>query len=411
MTSRAPHTFFGLLFCIMALLIGTVDAEGATPLTLPATFTGELRNYFFQRDFHGQSLDREDLALGGILRLTKSLSPRFAGGLSLYTAQGLGLNDNQKDIYSLLAKDTEGRHKSYTVLGEFYLATNLEKTALKAGRQEMATPWLHPHDVRMTPNSFEAVSLTNKSIANLQIQAAHVAAFKRKNATSFIPLSESVGVGEKRALTLAGLTFSRPAGTTLQAWGYHLHDIWNDLYLRADYERRVNEQMTIAADIRYLLRNDTGESLAGPVDTYVFGLTGRVTVANCSFAIGYSRNGRQDIIRRWGHDYFTAMQVLVPDRAEEQAFRFDASYDFAGLGLNWLKGGFSQAFFTTPDQGLNTSPDKRETNFDLTFDLGAMAKGLSLRTRYAMVDEDENIGGEDLDDFRIYLRYRFHLSL
>ena len=84
----------------------------------------------------------EDFAAGGTLRLVSGSVHGIGGVVSLYTSQGLGLNDESKDVYNLLAKDSEGHHKSYSALGESYIQSLFDKTTLKVGRQEMQTPWV-----------------------------------------------------------------------------------------------------------------------------------------------------------------------------------------------------------------------------------------------------------------------------
>lgn len=374
-----------------------------------STVSGEFRTYFFQRDFDGGATDREDFAVGGKLFLETGTVHGISAGISFYTSQGSGLNDDSKDVYNLLAKDREGHHRDYSALGQAYIQSLFGKTTLKAGRQEMQTPWVNMHDIRLTPQSFEAVTLTNKSIPGLEVAGAHVTKIKQRTETSFMDMSNALGIPQDETVTLGGLVFKGIKGVKVQLWDSYAHEMWNDIYIRADFKTEATDTFYVFGDVRYLNRKDGGNELAGPLRTYHVGIRGGIEAGGAGLTIAHARNGDQGILRPWGHDLTVAPQVHVVDRAHEKATEVCMAYDFGEMGLRGFSGSVLYASFDTPERGRNASPDRNEIDCEFRYAFSGRLEGLSLRARYAVIDEDEAVGGEDFSDLRFYMQYKFHL--
>jgi hypothetical protein len=413
----SPASFFNQpsprlhwLTCLLLLLfLQSFQASAEEDMERAAGNIGfftDLRSYFFQRDFKGGTTDREDLSLGGIIRLTGVLNPTFAFGLSFYLSNGLGLNDDDKDVYSLLAKDDQGDHENYEALGEGYLRYRHERTTLTLGRQELRTPWLNLHDVRMTPQSFEALALSHEGIPDMKITLAHVTRMKKKNETGFRAMSDIIASDGDEPVTLVGFDCTGFAPLRLQLWDYLGHELWNDLYLKLGYEKRLKRNLTLLAGMRYLQRRSIGQELAGHLDTYHAGLIAGVKTGNFKIHFAWSKNGDQDIDRSWGHDTTISNQVYVADRAREEAWLAGFDYRFSQLGLPGLKAALLYAQADTPDNGAYASADRAEVNLDLQYNFSETFKGLSLRARHAIIHEWGVDTAEDVTDTRLQLRYQ-----
>ncbi|MFC1825890.1 OprD family outer membrane porin [Thermodesulfobacteriota bacterium] len=395
------------IIIVLSTSTGAFAADNITNAFKETRISGEFRSYFFQRDFDGGTTDQEDFAIGGRLHLETGSISGISAGVSFYTSQGMGLNDENKRVYNLLAKDENGKHKSYTALGELYFLGDFGKTTVKVGRHEMRTPWVHLYDIRITPQSFEAVVLRNKSVPDLEIVAGHVTKIKKRTDTTFMYMSKAAGAAQKEPVTLGGITYSGIKGLRLQLWDYYAHEMWNDIYLRADFNRKINDNLSLFGNARYLDRRDVGDQIIGPLDTYMFGVGGGLRAHGATLTLEYGKNGNQPILRPWGHDLAVSIQVHVADRAEEEAWGPRLAYDFGEIGLKGLSGGVIYVDFNTPDSGVNASPDRDEINFDLQYEFSGSLQGLIIRARYAIIDEDETVNGEDFGDFRFYLRYKF----
>jgi hypothetical protein len=305
-------------------------------------------------------------------------------------------------VYNLLAKDSSGDHKNYTALGEAFIEVDYMSLSLSFGRQEMNTPWLNLHDVRMTPQSFDAATLSWDFIEDTNLYICHVARMKYKTDTHAKSMSETAGFSGNEGVSCLGLVKRGTLG--LQFWGYRAHNMWNDIYLRMDYAPKEDNWYI---NIRYLNRDSTGDRLAGNQDTWHAGITSGVNLDDTRLYAAYSRNGSRTILRKWGHATTISNQVMVADRAKEEAWLLGANYTPSVLPE--LQLGLSMARHNTPDEGAYKTPDRLEYNFDLKYSLNNLIPGLSLRGRYAWVDES-GTGAEDLGDVRVYLRYLFEFK-
>lgn len=125
------------LFAVLLILIATSAVYAADDLKSAfkeGALRGEFRNYYFIRDYD-QRNDREDIASGGMLYGRTAPLHGISAGIAFYTAQEMGLNDSDKDVYGLLAKDANGNHESFSVLGEAFIQGEFGNTTLKLGRQ------------------------------------------------------------------------------------------------------------------------------------------------------------------------------------------------------------------------------------------------------------------------------------
>jgi hypothetical protein len=402
------HCLFMLILIFMPAV--KTSASGSSTQPHPWRISGEFRNLFFQKDFEGKTVDCEDLALGGKIRFETGEFRRLGAGISIYTAQGSGLNNDDKNVYGLLAKDENGNHESYTALGEAFLSANFKETTLKIGRQEMVTPWINLHDIRMTPQSFEALTIKNTRIPGLELFACRVNRIKKRTETTFQDMSLAVGASRGEPVTAGGMIFTGIDGVKLQLWDYWAHNMWNDIYVRGDGLLKLNGDVSLFANARCLYRKDTGDRIMGPIDTYMSGIQAGVSACGAELSLAYGRNGEQSILRPWGHDLAVSIQVYVAERAEETAWNPGFKYDFSHIGIEGLVAGVAYAVFNTPDRGPHATPDADEINFNLQYDCSRWVKGLNLQFRYAVIDEDERLGGEDYNDLRLCFRYRFDFS-
>ena len=122
------------------------------------TFEINFRTFYFDRHkFDGTN--SEAWAIGGWAGLkTGYFLDHIAFGLTAYTSQPLYAPDD-KDGTLLLEPGQEG----YTVLGEAYADIRIiDGLNLYVGRKAYDTPYINRNDVRMTPNTFEAIALMGR---------------------------------------------------------------------------------------------------------------------------------------------------------------------------------------------------------------------------------------------------------
>ena len=157
-------------------------------------FDAQIRSYYFDRDKYDGS-ESEAWALGGSVGLkTGYFRERFALGATGYTSQRLH-GPEDKDGTLLLAPGQHG----YTVLGELYGEFLLnEDTRLSIGRRGIDTPYLNRNDSRMTPNTFEAITLQGlygggEGQAEWRVGAGYFDEIKERNSDEFVSMATVAG--------------------------------------------------------------------------------------------------------------------------------------------------------------------------------------------------------------------------
>ncbi len=130
--------------------------ENLPPFLRDTEVNLEFRTYYFRRRFNDNS-DVEALAMGGWLKYRSGwLAEHLQLGATLYTSQKL-VGPDRRDGTLLL----KSRQRSYTVLGESFLRLRAVGHELTAYRHRIDIPYLNGVDSRMTPNTFEGVTLVH----------------------------------------------------------------------------------------------------------------------------------------------------------------------------------------------------------------------------------------------------------
>ncbi|MCD4727889.1 MAG: OprD family porin [Pirellulales bacterium] len=404
MTRKLLTAFF--IFIMASTVYAADDLKSAFK---EGELYGEFRNYYYVRDFD-QRNEREDIASGGMLYYRTAPLHGVNAGVAFYTGQEMGVNDSDQDVYGLLARDGNGNHDSFSMLGEAFIQGQFGNTTIKLGRQELSTPYVNTDDNRLTPQSTESYVVINKDIPGVEIFAAYVKKMRGKTDTEFVSMTEYAGVGpDDEPVILGGLTYYRIENLTLQVWDFYVREFFNEVYLKAEYGWNISENFSAFGVIQYLTQDDVGDKIGGALDTYTYGMELGVEGCGFGFSLGYADVGDQEILIPWGHDTIVSIQINDNVRAEERGIMAKASYDFGKINIDGLVGKIKYIDFDTPDSGINASPDQTELDFDVKYKFGGCLDGLSLRLRHAIIDQEEDMGGEDFTDSRVMFKYDFSL--
>jgi hypothetical protein len=283
----------------------------------------------------------------------------------------------------------------------------------RVGRQSFDLPWLARQDVRMAPNTFEAVAVGRPAKVGFAYVAAYVDGIKRKNDDDFIPMSAAAGaVGSHKGLGLVGAQFTFPDSSVISVANQTSFDVMNTFFVKGEKLFRSGPDTSIRLSVQYTDQRSTGSELVGDFATNLLAARGEVFWKHASLRLAASTavNDRGLQNPFGGAANYLSVMVDSFDRAGEDAILIGASYDFAGVGVNGLSAFANIVRGRTPDTGPNASPD--ETEYDLTVDYrfgkNSPAKGLTVRARAAWVDQKESDnGGADFFDFRVILNYAF----
>lgn len=368
-------------------------------------FRFNLRTMYLDRDkFDGS--ENESLAIGGWAGLkTGYFFEHLSFGVTGYTSQHL-YGDESKDGALLLAPGQEG----YSVLGELYADIRIvEDLNLYVGRKEYDTPFINRNDVRMTPNTFEAITLQGKLTfddenGSIKYGLGYFDTIKERNSDEFVSMAEDAGAEVDRGVWTAGGLYQK-GDFSIGAIDYFSPDIINIGYAEAKMAWALHADWKPRFAAQFIDQRSVGDDLLQDEDFSArqFGFKAELPFGPALFtgAVTHTTDGAS-MQNPWsGYPGYTSVQVEDFNRAGETAFLLRA-----GTKLPWVDGLSTYALWvhgTDPDGEGQYAKDEYDLNLEWAPTKGAL-KGLGIRLRYALVEQD---GGnvDDLQDFRVICNY------
>ncbi len=368
-------------------------------------FKVNLRTMYLDRNKYDGN-ESEAWAAGGSAGLkTGYFLDHVSFGLTGYTSEHL-YGDDDKDGTLMLEPGQQG----YSVLAEAYADIRIiDDLNLYAGRKEYDTPFINRNDTRMTPNSFEAITLMGRAKlgsggAALKYGLGYFDSIKERNSVDFVPMSEDAGASVDRGVFTAGANYQN-GNFSIGAIDYYSDDIINIAYFEAKQEFPLSNGWKPRLAVQFTDQRSVGDDLLKGEDfsAQQFGVKAELPVGNALFTAGYtSASGDSNMQSPWsGYPGYTSVQVEDFNRDGESAFILRAGYDFPQVkGLStyvlWVHG-------TGPDEAGQYARDEYNANLQWTPAEGRL-KGLSLRLRYAL-DDQHGGDSDNQTDFRMICNY------
>jgi len=393
-----------------ALTVPPSKKSELPPFFADTRFGAQLKTFYFNRDKFDPSRSKA-WALGGSLSYRSGyLADLLRVGAIGYTSQPLYAPE-EYDGTLLLKPGQEG----YAVLGQAYAEAKLTDRIFGAiGRKEYDTPYINKNDVRMTPNTFEGVTLYGTAggrdeTPDWRFGAGYISKIKTLNSDRFAWMSKQAGAppGVDRGVYVAGANYAHE-DISIGAINYYSDGIINIFYTEAKYEVPATAGYGLTLGGQYSDQRSTGADLltGSSFSTAQWGLKADLSFSATTLTLAYTATANgADMRSPWsGYPGYTSVQVENFNRAGEDAWLLKAAYDFSRHGAEGLTA------YALAVLGNNVSaPDYNENEYDLNLQWtpgeGSL-KGSSFRLRYARVDQR---GGGDpiLNDFRLIATYDF----
>jgi len=415
-------------------------------------------------------------ALGGYLGYETAPLFNFSAGATFYTSNPfLGNNSQERAGLGGLAEPEDHDQDSYNVLGEVFLKYQNAEHLVKVGRQEMPNyRFVSLSNIRMTPFTHEGAIYENTSIEDLKVNLAYITQMKDRNAEDFNGMVRSARVkvgrvtdangdtiktnirgkynpldyigdgeytGSSKSMSMLSALYGQD-NWKVEAWDYYVSDFVNTVYLYAQYDIEATDfwKMTLAG--QYANQQDIGDSVAGHIDTWFYGLKAQASTTNgmVFFAayneVSYNEDSYDSgtLFVRWGTpQMFNSFQVQDSELAGTKSVGIGAQFDLGALDiLDSTVIRFRYADYDMPDNLLmiDATADRTEATFDLRysfskdqgFGIFTQMDGLSIQLRIAYddfrtdydFDAYKAIHGYELStvndnfvDARIYIDYVF----
>jgi len=403
-----------ILSVMICASVTVLAADNIKDMFADGSLRGEIRILSFERDFDKTTPDRKDTAAGGLLYYRTAPFKGISFGAAFATVNGV-FNDDSDAVYSILAKDEDGNHKNVTRLQEYFIQGEWFDTVIKYGAQEVRTPMLETHDLRMLPRTYKGFSIVNNSFENLTLSAYYLTDAMGWTDDEFISLSKSVAdepgganiIDEDKDMMIFGASYNIPVESVkanVQAWYYSMDDIYNEIFLKARLSKKLGET-TVYFSPSYFTQKSQGDELNGEADTDQYGFNTGFMFKGFNVTGFYAKTGDDGLVLPWGDEKVIIQQILASGRADEKAYAAKIAYDFSQLGLKGLSAYVYHAEYDVPS---STGKDQAETDYSIQYAFSGALDGLSLRARYANINVKE--GGEDYEDTRFYAVYKFALG-
>lgn len=255
------------------------------------------RNFYFYRDFRNGAFNpsgantqlpeedkegyRSEWAHGVIAKYTSGYTDTaLQVGFDAYGMAAVKLySDEFKTGTNLLEFDSAtGKTKSFN--GEIggALKVKYKDTILTYGNQFPNVPVIATNTSRLLPSVSTGITLQNKSIDHLEINAGYFYSMNPVDSTkdlNFFTTDYGPAAGIKAdSVSFAGGTYKLP-NSSVTAYASELEDVWTQLFLGADFQHAFENDHKLKAAFVGYSNKDTGKKIAGNIEANILsGLVG-----------------------------------------------------------------------------------------------------------------------------------------
>jgi hypothetical protein len=375
--------------------------EKLPPFFADTQLEARFRTYYLRQDRTNEVLS-EAWAMGGSIYYRSGwLADLFAAELEGFTSQPI-VAPEDRDGTKLLAPGQKG----YGVLGIANGSFRYKGLVLTGGRQYLDLPYVNRDDNRMTPNTFEAITL-EKPEGKINFIGGYAWTIKQRNADEFVSFAKDVGADANRGFAYGGLLWDPSEDFHLGFFSGVVPDVSGRTYVELGGVRDLADGWEARLDGQFNYKYEVGDELLGDEldDTWNLGIRASVSHANAILALGFGiagPHGRDRDDYGMSPLYVNLMQRTF-NRSDEKALLVSASYDFADVGIQGLAAAvtFAAGFDGKVDGGRSDAQE-----FDATIDYRLMhgwLESLWLRVRGSWLNDE--LAENDGTEIRVILRY------
>jgi len=289
--------------------------------------------------------------------------------------------------------DADG--KSFIYIGEAYANYSVSDLTLRIGRQRIETPFVNGDDVRMLPNTFEAVVGKYSAIENTTITAGYLyrwAGFDSPQGHhEHINQFNQFGVNhDSNGVIMLGAVNESIENLVIQGWLYRTDKVTDIAYVDANYKFNFDEEKSVDFLAQYAILDENTNSLgnATGMDGTVNGFGINLNLAQYHAGIAYNhafnREGKVVVDGLGGGPYYTSMEEMTIDGIEDvEAYKLYADVDMESAGLHELNLAVAYGVFKS------TPMDAKITEMDIVA-VYQISETLSTDVSYAKIEDRNN---------------------
>ncbi len=408
------------------------------------------RNFYFYRGFQKgeknasganafvpvdqRSSYRSEWAQGLVLKYDSGFTDgKLQFGFDAFGLMGIKLySDKYKTGNNILEINQQGEASdAYGHMGSA-LKVKYGDTVLTYGNQFPNVPVIATSTVRLLPSVTTGISLQNKSIDHLTVNAGHFYAMVPVDSIHQLNyFTTDYGVGIKaKSTTFLGGNYQLPNGN-ISLYASDLEDVWKQYYLGGDYKFVFNDpDQKILLNFANYMNKATGKKLGGEIDAKAISALLGYQYKNHKFSVGYQQIFGDEPIDWIGYStmggnvsLLNAAQYATFSEAHEKSYQLKYETDFRQFGLPGLSfmGRYLYGWDMDNSQSHNAFYLKRhtydpsidnkhwETDLTLAYKVQqGFAKGFDIKFRQAIHRASAGYRYLDINELRIIMEYAFH---
>ncbi|WP_330211982.1 OprD family porin [Pseudomonas sp. Z18(2022)] len=309
----------------------------------------ELRNFYFDRDFHGDSATqsrRGEWAQGLMLKLQSGFTPGAVGfGLDAVGMLGVKLDSSpDRSGTGLLPRGADKRAVDDYSKAVATFKAKMSETEARVGGLSPQLPLLASNYSRLFPQWFNGAQLVSKDLEKFTFTALEVDSTKLRDSTDYEDLTAMAQQGAYSTtvtsdrLYYLGVDYQLLKNLTLSLHTSQLEDLFRRHFAGFKYRIWVGPG-EVFTEWRYFSAKEQGRDLLGKVDNRTLSTNFGYSIKGHTFSGGYQKvSGDTAYAYVGGTDtyLFSEQQVSTFALANERAWMTRYDYDFAALGIPGL---------------------------------------------------------------------------
>lgn len=390
----------------------------------------ELRNFYFDRDFHGDSATqsrRGEWAQGFMLKLQSGFTPGALGvGMDAVGMLGIKLDSSpDRSGSGLLPRGADKRAVDDYSKAVGTLKARFSETEARVGGLSPQLPLLASNNSRLFPQWFNGTQVISKDLDRFTFTLLEVDSTQLRDSTNFEDLTAMAQQGAYSAtvssdrLYYVGVDYQPLKSLTLSLHTSQLKDLFQRDFAGFKYRRGMGTG-EVFTEWRYFSAREQGRDLLGNVDNRTLSTHFGYSIKGHTLSGGYQKvSGDTAYAYVGGTDtyLFSEQQISTFALANERAWMMRYDYDFAALGIpgltfnvRYVKGDQvdPQRISSLKGRALNAAGAEGE-EWERTTDLSYVVqsgtlKNVSLRWRNATMRSNF---ADAADENRVILGYTF----
>ncbi len=390
----------------------------------------EMRNFYFDRDFHGDAATqsrRGEWAQGFMLKWQSGYSDGVLGlGLDAVGMLGIKLDSSpERSGTGLLPRGSDKRAVDDYGKAVATLKARLAQSELRVGGLSPQLPLLASNYSRLFPQWFNGAQLVSKDLDKFILTLLQVDATKLRDSTDFEDLTAMAQQGAYSAtvtsdrLYYAGADYQPLKNLTLSLHTSQLEDLFRRDFVGFKYKLGLGPGEAFT-EWRWFNAREQGRALLGEVDNRTLSTNFGYSLGGHTFSGGYQKvDGDTAYAYVGGTDtyLFSEQQVSTFALANERAWMLRYDYNFAALGVpgltfnvRYVKGDQvdPQRIATTKGRALAArggEGEEWERTTDITYVVqSGLLRNVSLRWRNASMRSNF---ADAADENRVIVGYVF----